>query len=48
MAAVVQSLIKAGAEVNVADEDGGTPLHDLCSAGHLDIVKVVQLFLVMA
>ncbi|MDZ4657091.1 MAG: ankyrin repeat domain-containing protein [Bythopirellula sp.] len=35
----VKELLKAGAEINVRDEDGGTPLMIAAACGHVDIVK---------
>jgi len=39
---LVQVLVEAGAEVNVADEDGLTPLSNAQHAGKQDIVKYLQ------
>ena len=39
---LVQVLVEAGADVNVADEDGSTPLSIAQHAGKQDIVKYLQ------
>ena len=39
--AVVTHLVNAGADVNVTEDDGETPLMLACSGGHLDVVKLL-------
>ena len=39
--AMVQILIKNGANVNVQDEDGQTALHYACSVGHEQVIEVL-------
>jgi 26S proteasome non-ATPase regulatory subunit 10 len=38
---VLGYLVELGAEVNTSDEGGWTPLISTCSAGHLDVAKLL-------
>lgn len=37
--AVVEDLLKAGADVNARSYDGVTPLHDAVSSGHYQVME---------
>lgn len=37
----VRSLLNAGADLNTADEDGGTPLHVACTYGRVEIIHLL-------
>ncbi|CAE7412981.1 Ankyrin repeat domain-containing protein 17 [Symbiodinium microadriaticum] len=43
--AVVQFLLDSGADVNLEDEHGQVPLKIACAAGHLEIARLLILFL---
>jgi len=38
---VVEMLIKLGADVNILDEDGKTPLHDACLKGQVNTARLL-------
>jgi hypothetical protein len=38
---VVRHLLKRGADANLADKDGGTPVNHACRVGALSIVKIL-------
>jgi ankyrin repeat protein len=45
---VVEFLLAAGASIQARDDGGLHPLHNACSFGHADVVRIIILFVYLS